>query len=293
MLCHFFSKRTILVNLLKKASMKKSFIFSLYILSTGFLIQSFGQTHALKPAIKLIMPLTAEDIMPGTRGASVVWHPVQKKYYAAMAGNKDYPLAVFDAKGKRISKDSLKCMQDVRGLWYNPDVRIIQGNTYNDDGWFSYILDAKGYPAGSQSVFAGQLQPGLQSIGAYDFKKKTVLFVHEGRLYSYYIKDGIIISDVEINWGLTKSSSPDDLAVSETDDYNSTTVIYTGIKDAEIGFLNNYKRQIELYDLATCHLAKTLTLPDDAKAETTFNFAYTNGIYWLFDMEGRTWHGYK
>src|SRR5215831_11978397 len=63
--------------------------------------------QVLKKVIELKMPKTASDDMPGTRGASVAWHPLQKKYYAVFAGNMDYPLAVFDEKGKRLSDDDL------------------------------------------------------------------------------------------------------------------------------------------------------------------------------------------
>ncbi len=54
----------------------------------------------LKKGITLTMPRTIDDEMPGTRGACVAWHPVQKKYYASMAGNIGYPMGVFDATGK-------------------------------------------------------------------------------------------------------------------------------------------------------------------------------------------------
>ena len=49
-----------------------------------------------------------------------VWHPQQMKYYASMAGNAGYPLAVFDNNGKRLSNDTLNCQVDTRGLRYNP-----------------------------------------------------------------------------------------------------------------------------------------------------------------------------
>ena len=68
-------------------------------------IQADAQTateKTLKKIATLKMPRTVDDDMPGTRGACVAWHPVQKKYYAAMAGNIGYPMGVFDGSGKRI-----------------------------------------------------------------------------------------------------------------------------------------------------------------------------------------------
>ena len=43
----------------------------------------------------------------GNNGASVAWHPQQKKYYASFAGNATYPLAVFSENGKRLSANDL------------------------------------------------------------------------------------------------------------------------------------------------------------------------------------------
>src|SRR5688572_23830945 len=106
------------------------------------------------------------DDMPGTRGASVAWHPVFKKYYASMAGNAQYPLCIFDAAGKRISPDSLNAEADVRGLWYNADKKNIQGNAYDENGWFSYDHDAKGMIREVQFLTEEMTQPNAQCVGA-------------------------------------------------------------------------------------------------------------------------------
>ncbi len=270
--------------------MKKIFLAVAVII---FSAQVFSQnqtvpTKVLQKVMELKMPLTAEDEMPGKRGAGVVWHPVQKKYYAAMAGNVGFPLAVFDAKGNRLSADSSVCMRDVRGIWYNPVTKEIQGNEYSDYGWFSYVLDAKGMVKDYKVLLEGMNQPDAQSVGAYNYTDKKVLFVFDGKLHSYDIEDGTPSSTTDINWGTSG-----DLVESGADDYNYTSLIYTGIKDAEIGFLNVVSKQIELYDYASCNLSRVLTLPDFAPVQESFNFAYCNGIYWLFDMDARIWFGYK
>ncbi len=262
--------------------------------ATVFSLFSQAQNKTLKEVLTLKMPLTADDDMCGTRGANVVWHPVQKKYYAAFAGNAGYPLAIFDAKGTRLSADISVCLQDVRGLWYNPDTNAIQGNTYDENGWFSYELDATGNIKDYTTIFEGMNQPDGQSVGAFNYKDKKVLFAYDGKLHIYDVEDATPSSTTDINYGKSKSSSSGgDLASTNTNDYNYTSLIYTGIAGAEIGLLNLTNKEIELYDLATCHLARILTLPDTATTESSFNFAYANGIYWIFDMEGRVWHGYK
>jgi hypothetical protein len=43
----------------------------------------------------------------------------------------------------------------------------------------------------------------------------------------------------------------------------------------------------------TGFLTTQLPLPKDAVTEGAFNFAYANGIYWLFNIAERKWVGYK
>src|SRR5438552_2828335 len=113
--------------------MKK--IFFCLILALPFLLHA-QLVKTLTKTIELKMPKTADDDMPGTRGAAVVWHPLQKKYYASFAGNEGYPMAVFDITGKRLSGDEQTCLKDTRGLWYNPKLNKICGNGHSDIGWF-------------------------------------------------------------------------------------------------------------------------------------------------------------
>lgn len=260
-------------------------------------LENYEKPKELIKVLELKMPLTVEDDKPGTRGASVAWHPIQKKYYAAMAGNVDFPFAVFDVNGKRLSPDTLKCKQEIRGLWYNPLAKTIQGNAFNEGGWFYYTLDKKGIISGFKVFKEGLNQPDQQSVGAFDSKSDKVIFLSNESIHIYDLKKSDSISSLEIKW---ESVTEDDYYESDFYDlfetpegYNSSTVVYTGIKGAELGFLNADFKEIGLYDIKTGLLSKTLTLPSDAPAETIFNFAFSNGIYWFFDMEARTWYGYK
>lgn len=253
------------------------------------------KTPALKKVIELKMPKTEEDDMPGKRGATVVWHPVQKKYYAVFAGNIEYPLAIFDVKGKRLSTDEQKAMLDTRGLWYNPVKKLICGNGYNDYGWFTYKLDPKGIPTDYTETVEGMNQPDAQSVGVYNSTARQVLFHYLGKVYVYN-SDAELQDSLMIHWGLKKTDAaeedPEDVSMTP-EDYNYTSLIYTGIKGQELGFLNTTAKQVELYDIKTGFLTRTISFPEPATAEASFNFAFTNGIYWLFDMESRKWVGYK
>ena len=269
--------------------------FLVLIALIAFSLNSNAQTaQTLKKVLELTMPKTADDNMPGTRGASVVWHPIQKKYYAVFAGNQGYPLAVFDEKGKRLSGDDLIAMMDTRGLWYDAIKKTVSGNAYNDNGWFTYKLDAKGIPTDVDVDFEGMHQPDAQSVGAYNPAIKKIMFLNDGYVH-YYNMQGVKTDSLMINWGVKKSAGSQGGGVDEEAllNYNYTSLIYTGIKGQELGFLNSVDNKIELYDIQSGFLTKIVPLPDSAIPEASFNFSYANGIYWLFDIGNRTWIGYK
>jgi hypothetical protein len=271
--------------------MKKSFLFlaAIFFLSTA----TFAQVKRdLKKVMELKMPPLESG---GTRGAGVVWHPVQKKYYVSFAGNESYPMAVFSADGKRLTPDDQATKVDTRGLWYNPAKKQICGNGYNDNGWFSYTLDAKGLPKENKIDFTGMNQPDAQCVGAYNPLKKKVMFLFNGKISFYSDKAEVTDEELVINWGRIKTEGKNEAADEDETpaEYNTSTVIYTGIKGSEIGFLNVDDMQVELYDLSTGFLTTILNLPEGAPAEHMFNFAYANGMYWLFSMNDRVWTGYK
>ncbi len=274
--------------------MKKLLLFGLTLLTSASVLFAQPKPQALKKIMTLKMPRTADDDMPGTRGAGVVWHPLQKKYYAAFAGNIGYPLCVFDIKGKQLSDDALNTDIDIRGIWYNYVAKKIQVNAYGENGWGEYTLNAKGIPTGVDVLFEGQNQPGEQSVGAFDGKAKSVYFLNsEGNLDKYSIASAELTGTITLHLGKRKES---DEGVDEDEplaDYNYTTVVFTGLPGSEIALLNLTNRNIELYNIKTGYKAKELSVPEDVPMEASFNFAYTNGMYWLFDMEARTWTGLK
>ncbi len=280
--------------------MKK--IISPFFLLLPFLINA-QLTKTLKQTIQLKMPgkvykseNTGADSIPGTRGASVAWHPVQKKYYASFAGNYQYPMAVFNASGKLLSDDDLQCMADTRGLWYDSELKKICGNGYSDIGWFSYNLDGNGIPKGAESMVEGMIQPDAQSVGTYNPASKMVHFLYGQEIYTYS-KNGMEEEDklIRLYPGIVNKNDidEDDDAEYLSEDYNGVLLIYTGIPKAEFGLLNIYKKQVELYNSKTGLLTQLLKLPANLPTWSAFNFSYANGIYWAFDQDTRTWTGYK
>lgn len=256
---------------------------------------SYAQkTRNLSQVLELKMPDGS-----GTNGASVAWHPNQKKYYASFAGNAEFPLSVFSEDGKRLSDDQLMSGFDARGLWYDPTKKAIIGNAYADGGWFKLALNDKGIPQSSEIFLKEMTQPEDNSVGLMDSDDKIVCFLSGQELLIYKNEKPSespasfrLYAGQKVKPELTKEEDTDDkMMLSEA--YNNNVAVYTQIKHAEFGLLNIADRQIELYDKDSGLLAQILRLPENAPMPDMFNFACANGIFWIFDIDNRQWIGYK
>jgi hypothetical protein len=159
-------------------------------------------------------------------------------------------------------------------------------------------LDSKGIPEDADINHEGKNQPDVQSIGTFNPASGMVYFISGNQVMAYNANAELIDdSTITLYPGKTKKGnsdgSHDDDDDAETDKYNNNTVIYTGQPKAEFGLLNYEDGQIELYDRKTGLMTKVYKLPDDASAESAFNFSYSNGTFWLFNMDTRIWTGYK
>ena len=200
-------------------------------------------------------------------------------------------MAVFDSSGEKLSQDELITFFDVRGLWYNPETEKICGNGFDDKGWFSYLLNEEGIPEGITIILDGKNQPGEQSVGTYNTKNKLLYFI-SGKSVFAYDKDGTPVEDSTIQFSISTDSDGDEDGFMD-DNYNATTVVYTGILNNEFGLLNYNIIQIELYNKNTGAPSQILKLPEGTLAYNRLNFSFANGIYWLFDKDNRKWIGFK
>lgn len=256
---------------------------------------SFAQKpKELKKVLTLHISDKSDGVNNGTRGASVAWNPLTKKYYAAMAGNALFPLAIFDTKGKRVNSDSSATLIDVRGLWFDPAKKTICGNGYNEFGWFHYKLDKKGIVNNLVVDIEDKLQPNENSVGCYNPIAKKVYFISTNQVHVYN-SNGILQNTITLYLGQTKTKNP--IEISEEDeilnDYNPYSLVYSNIKNGEIGVLNASKNQVELYNINDGFLTSILKIPSSIQAQPTFNFAYANETYWFFNIETRNWEGCK
>lgn len=246
--------------------------------------KSTPATKTLKKVMEITMPGT-----DGSNGGSVAYHPTLKKYYIPMLGNASFPFATFDAKGKLL--DEQVAGNDLRGLWYNPKTKKVEGNCYNDGGWVSYKLSAKGEINNTtETLYEGMKQPTDQSVGVFNAKALKIYFLTVTGVSVYNMK-----AEEEKTFELKLSKDADPLILDDENEYyNTTSLIYTGMPKAEIGLLNVLDKKIELFDISTGIKTNEWMLPDTvAELKQSFNFAYCNGMVWLFDKENRKWVVYK
>ncbi|MBL0146941.1 MAG: hypothetical protein IPP48_15695 [Chitinophagaceae bacterium] len=270
---------------------------TLMLLSLCVLTIANAQTTKTAAPAKRTLKKVTEIEMPGdggSNGGSVVFHPITKKYYIPMLGNASFPFAIFDAKGKLISE--AEAGNDLRGLWYNPKTKAIEGNCYDSGGWVRYTVDAKGeIPVdfeirSSEKIFDNAMkQPTDQSLGVFNAKEDVVYFLYATGVAIFNMK-----GEEQKTIELRKTKDGDAIFFDEENyTYNVTSVIYTGIPKAEIGILNIVDKKIEFYNKATGVYTTEWKLPEDASVQERFNFAYANNMVWLFDKDNRKWVVYK
>jgi hypothetical protein len=243
--------------------------------------------------------INAEQVMKikipegGANGAAVIYHPKEKLYYAAQAGNEAFPLIIFDGEGNIRSEEGQATLIDVRGMWYNPKTKEIGGNGYKEFGWYRYELNKKGLPEKIDVFKQGRYQPDDHSSGVLNTDDNEVLFLNGQEIVCYTTDGKSKNKTIPLHIGQRTANDEQTDVTAFEKNYNIRSIIYTEIKGSEIGLLNINQKQVELYDIKTGYITQMVKLPIDFKPESFFNFSYSNGIYWVFDKENRNWFGYR
>jgi hypothetical protein len=216
----------------------------------------------------------------GTNATGVVWDSKHEVYITVIAGNSDFPREVFDGNGADITQTT--CGLDWRGLWYNPSNGKCEGNAAGDIGWGTFGLDESNNPGEVTLFKEGQFQPDFQSVGAYDFQKKQVVFLDftiDG-LAMYSRKNPKKVKQLPFDWGKI-----------DLGNINSTSVAFTGKKGFEFVVLDFVDGNLVFFDREGKNTA-TVQLPKDAPLNDSFAFSFTNDRAFLYDKTARVWSAY-
>jgi hypothetical protein len=216
----------------------------------------------------------------GTNASAVAFIPGPNVYITVIAGNSTFPMEVFDPQGKTLK--SMEVGIDIRGIWYNPATKQLEGNAAGEEGWYTMTLDGNGIPSGEWTlVRTGQNQPDFQSVMSYVPSKKKLVTFYDGN-FSYWGRKNAK-EKVRFQHG-----TPGD-----TDWYiNPTTACYTGNDDFPIAVLELNGEQVLFFDLKGKYLAAT-SIPGGLPEMDGFRFSFANKRAFVYDEVERTWRGYK
>lgn len=255
-----------------------------FLLAFAFFIGSVNaQVKAIKTKLSpsIVLKISSTE---GFNGGAVAWDPYFKKYYASIAGNKDFSITVFNPDGKEVQTTIANA--DIRGMWFNPFYEYLEANIYEYHDIISYAVDENTGEILDDIPFEELYELPVynkNAVLALDEDNQTYIWwnADEGVVYTIDTESGEELGDLELK-------IPVDLSK-----INSTSIIYTEVEGAEYGLLNHVDKLIYLFNKETGELTATLSLPSDAPTNETFNFSFANERIWLFDVEARQWIGYE
>lgn len=238
-----------------------------------------AQSPLMNSNCDITLTVQGED---GTNGVSVAYNPSTQLYYTVFAGNSAYPIEVHSSSGTSIASQEVGF--DVRGMWYNPSTKSLQGISYDNQGGFEIKLNTDGTIKGSVATSFSYGMEG-QTVATYAAKKKAIMFVEGNTVY--FFKPGKSKSK-------TLTLSPTDMNTT----LNTNGPMYTGVKNYEIALFEAETMTVHLFSASSGKETGKVVLKagscdpvDDVP--TYFKVSYANDRVFLFDTESRTWTGYK
>lgn len=250
-------------------------ILTLLLLVAGCL---HGQTPIQNPTLAFQYQFQQPD---GNNAATVAWNSEKQIYLTAFSGNREFPVEAFGPTGQPMGKGTAGF--DLRGIWYNPKTKGFEANGFAGRGWLTFPLKPDNSPDEPRVIFGSAFQPNEQSVGSYDSDMKKVIFLNAegGAIVCYKRKQPKQQSRIPLEWKDVKAA-----------DVNSTSVGYTGAKNAEFVLLDHKNRRLVFFNRAGRTTFKS-DLPIDAPVNAAFCFAFANDHAFLYDKATRTWYAYR
>lgn len=217
---------------------------------------------------------------PGGMGVSVVWNPGLKKYYAAVSGNVERWLFMYDQNGKAIKPPYLLPF-DPGSLWLEAGGKMLKSYASGMEGLYVIHL-REGMPAYAENIFYSLHNPVAIGNGAWAGRRKEMWYYHDKAIFRYKIRHA-------------HHRSPLQLDIDEFEnELNSMGMVYTGIRGIEIGLYDRGQHRILLYNSRSGRCTRILQILDENGPKPICgDFAFTNGLFWLYNRESGIWHGYR
>lgn len=251
------------------------FLFGLFIclLLPLYLVSQPIQT--LRPLTQLI-----SDQPSGGMGVTVVWNPAVKRYYAAVSGSGDRWLFIYDQKGQSVKAPYLLPF-DPGSLWVEAGGNSLKSYASGMEGLYEIHL-REGLPAYAENIFYALHNPVAIGNGAWVRRHRELWYYHDKTIFRYKTRHAHHRTPIHLDI--------DDFE----NEINSMGMVYTDIKNGEIGLYDRAQHRILLYSSRNGRCTRILQIMDENGPKPLCgDFAYANGIFWLYDRETGNWQGYK
>jgi hypothetical protein len=254
----------------------KKFISLFIVISIVGYFSSSAQN--LMEESEIVVTLNMEGTS-GNNGTAVIYNQEKEIYYAAFAGNSAFPLELFDKYGKHLYE--VETGFDVRGLWYNPKQKRIEGNAYSGVGIYYKTLNARGYPDDNAFPILENVEvPSPNIVGTFNPKKKVIYYLFDKSIMILSSKDHSLLKSIELQ--IPTSSH----------DINSSCIFYTGVMKMEFALLDAGNKQLLVYDKKGNYKG-AVAIHVSFEIKSIFNASFANGYLFLFDKDNRDWVGMK
>lgn len=211
------------------------------------------------------------------RGA-VAYNPIMMTYYSADAGSSSYPLETFSSAG--VPDTSATAGIDFRGLWWNGNTNVVNGNAYSSPTIDSAVLNpANGYAKGAVTTSLTIGMTFTQNCGKYDPDSNEIIFYNSGSIYRFNGTTGALKYTLPITGVATANLNPQFIG-------------YTGMA-ATPYVVYDYSAQALYFLDRNAAYVKESFLPSGAISRSWFGASYSNGLFWLFDAGSNKWIAYQ
>ena len=233
----------------------------------------FSQTCTAVPVITLTGA-------PGTQ-VFVAYNSLKNVYHTVGGGSvTNMPVTTYSYTGG-MPVANVTANNDFRGLWWNSNTGIIEGNGYNGTGIFSITVNGgNGYAIGGGAIITGNQQPDIQSCGSFNNALNQVIYYFNGSIYKYSRVTGFLIASVAIT-GLP-------VGLGNISTFNG---FYTGIPGSEYAVYDHINKRAYNINYTSGAYVSTVQFPASAPAPASYGLSYANNLFFLNDGAGK-WFGH-
>ena len=221
----------------------------------------------------------------------IAYNPIFDLYYAVSGGTTTgyLDLITFDAAGNLLTSVN-PSGHDWRGLWWNPNLGQLEGNSCgtcsnSSTGTVAGIrvqdLNASGYALGTGTSVLPANQPDFQAQGDYDYHNNEIIYYENGQIFRVNRTTNASLPTVIIT-GLPVPISY----------LNRNIVGYSGIPGAEIMVYDYVNYRVYFIDKATGVYSGMSQLPAPVpNTGSDWEVGFANGQ--IFVWGSNTWYGYQ